>query len=74
MNVNEIIDIISNYSDDGLKILAKQALTLSEIGATAEYPLRELIDNYPMGDMDGVSAVPQLIMQECTKRWIKSEE
>ena len=71
MNVNEIIDIISNYSDDGLKILAKQALTLSEIGATAEYPLRELIDNY---DMDGVSAVPQLIMQECTKRWIKSEE
>ena len=73
MNVNEIIDIISNYSDDGLKILAKQALTLAEIGVTAEYPLRELIDNYPMGATNGIIVIPQLIMQECTKRWISEK-
>lgn len=74
MNVNAIMNTIYNYTDNDLLILAKQVLKLFGTGVSDEYPLRELIDNYPMGAVMGTIAVPQYIMQECTNRWIAKIE
>lgn len=74
MDIREFVKHIINLSDVELKLVAKQSLKLANTGICTDQPLRGLIDNYPMGDMYGASAVPQLIMQECTKRWIESEE
>ena len=74
MDIREFVKHITNLPDVELKLVAKQSLKLANTGICTDQPLRGLIDNYPMGDVYGASAVPQLIMQECRKRWIESEE
>ena len=58
MGVNESVKTISNCSDNDLKNLAKQVLTLLKEGTTAELPLRELIDSFQLGSVYGMIAVP----------------
>lgn len=74
MDANESVKTISNCSDNDLKILAKQVLTLLKEGTTVEFPLRELIDSFQLGSVYGMIAVPQLVLQECTKRWMNKIE